>query len=145
METHLSKFVERLESLSPSEHEDIVSVLYELTEEIDNEKYVEKVIPNIFEFMERNPLADIGSPGPLVHLVEKFYPNYVEELKASIARKPTIHTIWMLNRILNSNLSESERTSFLQLLFKAQTNKQADQSAREEAKYYYEYQMVNNG
>lgn len=95
--------------------------------------------------MERNSLMDIGSPGPLVHLIEKFYPNYVDELEASIVRKPTSHTLWMLNRILNSNLSENERASFLELLLQAQTNEIADQNAREEAKHYYEYQLENDG
>ena len=52
--------------------------------------------------MERHPLTDFGSPGPIVHFVERFYKKgYEEELLLSLKRMPTLHTVWMLNRIIN--------------------------------------------
>ena len=50
--------------------------------------------------MEDFPEADFGQPGPLTHFVEGFYKSgYEELLYQSIKRKPTLHTIWMVNRI----------------------------------------------
>lgn len=53
--------------------------------------------------MERHPLSDFGIPGAIVHYVERFYENgYEDLLAASIARRPTLHTVWMVNRIKNA-------------------------------------------
>ncbi len=41
-------------------------------------------------------------PGPLVHFLEAFYPAYSDALAESIERIPTVHTLWMVRRILNS-------------------------------------------
>ena len=52
--------------------------------------------------MEEFPDADFGQPGPLTHFVETFYSNGYEELLCqSLKRRPTVHTVWMLNRIIN--------------------------------------------
>jgi len=54
------------------------------------------------DFMEEHPEIDYGTPGPLVHFLERFYKKgYEEQLVLSIRRKPTCHTIWMLNRLIN--------------------------------------------
>jgi len=141
MNKDLENFVERLDSLNPADGADIVDFLYELTEEIENIEGVEQVIPNIFEFIERYPEVDIGSPGPLVHLIENYYPQYVDYLISSMKRKPTANTVWMINRILNSKINADERKNYLQLLLQAQANEQADHYAREQAKHFYDYQV----
>lgn len=54
-------------------------------------------------FMERHPLSDFGIPGAIVHYVEQFYKNgYEDLLVASVVRRPTLHTVWMINRIKNA-------------------------------------------
>lgn len=56
----------------------------------------------LLQLMERHPLTYFGSPGEIVHFVETFYKKgYEEKLIASLKRTPTVHTIWMLNRIIN--------------------------------------------
>ena len=84
--------------------------------------------------MERHPLTDFGSPGPIVHFVETFYKKgYEEELVNSIKRKPTLHTIWMLNRIING---ADNKEYYLSLLKKIYENKSYDKEIREEALYF---------
>ena len=54
--------------------------------------------------MERHPLSDFGIPGAIVHYVERFYKNGYEDLLiSSVARRPTLHTVWMINRIKNAD------------------------------------------
>jgi hypothetical protein len=36
----------------------------------------ERVIPDLSEFIERLPDSDLGSPGPIVHTIEKMRGSY---------------------------------------------------------------------
>src|SRR5712671_5533785 len=64
----------------------------------------------ILRFMESNPGLDLGSPGPLVHFVERFYGNgYEQKLIDSLQRKPTPHTVRMLNRVINGTNDPAEK------------------------------------
>ena len=84
--------------------------------------------------MERNPLIRFGSPGAIVHFLETFYKKgYEEELVDSIKRKPTVHTIWMLNRIINGT---DNKEYYLSLLKNIYENKLYDNEIREEALYF---------
>lgn len=76
--------------------------VYELTNKIKLENNPQEYFPKIFEVMENHSDLDYGMPGPIVHFMESYYKNgYEEELIESIKRKPTAHTVWMANRILN--------------------------------------------
>jgi hypothetical protein len=72
------------------------------TEELAETTTAFDAVEPILQLMERNEDADFGMPGPLVHFVETFYrEGYEEKLLESIERKPTPHTLWMLNRLIN--------------------------------------------
>ena len=59
-------------------------------------------MPLLF-FMERHPLSVFGMPSAIVHYVEQFYKKGYEDLLiASVIRRPTLHTVWMINRIKNA-------------------------------------------
>jgi len=65
---------------------------------------------SLFDLLERYPDAHFGSPGPIVHFLEKFFPGgYEVELIASVRRRPTSHTVWMLNRLANGTLGDDRR------------------------------------
>lgn len=54
-------------------------------------------------FMERHPLSDFGVPGAILHYAEQFSgKGYEELLIASVMRRPTLHTVWMVNRVKNA-------------------------------------------
>ena len=88
------------------------------------------VIGPVLRFMEEHPSVDFGAPGALVHFLERFYrKGYEEELIASVGRKPTPVTVWMVNRLLNGTKSEEERAVLLKLLEQVLINPLADSGA----------------
>ena len=97
----------------------IEELIRELEAQIDSDDYAEvqenclaqiqaeglglSAVEPLLLFMERHPLSDFGIPGAIVHYVEQFYKKGYEDLLAvSVARRPTLHTVWMLNRIKNA-------------------------------------------
>ena len=95
-------------------------------------------IPELFAFIERLPDSDLGSPGPIVHALERM--NYVDELEASIRRRPTPLSIWMVNRVLNSSLPRERRQCFIDLLASVEAHPRANDAARSEARDFIEFQ-----
>lgn len=69
---------------------------------------IEAVMP-LLGLMERHPMDDFGMPGAIVHFVERFYKNGYEELLiGSVKRRPTMHTVWMLNRVMNGSENKND-------------------------------------
>lgn len=72
-------------------------------------------------FMERHPLNDFGMPGAIVHYVEQFYKSGYEDLLiASVTRRPTLHTVWMINRIKNAGENSDRYRKVLQDILEKQ-------------------------
>ena len=72
-------------------------------------------------FMERHPLSDFGMPGAIVHYVEQFYEkDYEDLLIASVIRRPTLHTVWMINRIKNTSENPDKYEKILNDILKKQ-------------------------
>lgn len=81
----------------------------------------------ILRFMEEHPSADFGTPGALVHFIEKFYRHgYEERLLQSISRKPTQHTVWMLNRVINGTKVPATKQVFVEAMVRAKSHPLAD-------------------
>lgn len=75
---------------------------------------IEAVIP-LLKIMERHPMDDFGMPGTIVHFVERFYKNGYEELLVdSIKRRPAMHTVWMLNRVMNGSENKKDYLKIMQ-------------------------------
>jgi len=92
----------------------------ELTSEWTSKNVGVEAIEPILKFMEINPAIDYGTPGPLVHFIERFYgKGYEDELINSVSRKPTQHTIWMLNRVINGTKESVLKDKFISILNKA--------------------------
>jgi hypothetical protein len=93
-----------LAKLAPDDDDTaLVEKLYDLTDSLQEVEDPERVYPSIFEFMENYPSAETGSPGPLVHFIERSFPGGYERLSMdSLRRKPASHTLQMANRLLNS-------------------------------------------
>lgn len=92
---------------------------------------IESVEP-ILRFMEQQPDLDYGSPGPLVHYVEQFYrKGYDDLLRESVERRPTAHTIWMLNRLINGCRLEDARQPLVELMKKSRVHQLIDKRTAE--------------
>ena len=122
------------------ENDELIIKLYDVVDLIENEHDISDAFESIFKFFEKHVNSDIGSPGPLVHLIEKFYPKYINNLILSLKRNPTFTTIHLLNRILNSKLEQNTRTEYIKILELIANSKTIDLEISNEAKQYYEHQ-----
>ena len=86
--------------------------LYQLFEGFRSLRDRHRAAPAMFSLLERFPDAEFGSPGPLVHELEAI-PGYLPLLHGSVRRQPTYHTIWMVNRLLNTKLASDQRETWL--------------------------------
>jgi hypothetical protein len=114
--------------------------LYELLESFSSLPDRGRAMPAMFALLEAYPEADFGWPGPLVHELEAL-DDYEAELRRSLRRKPTYTTVWMVNRILNSDLSEERRQDWLSELHAVCAHPGAPPDAKEEAREFLDYQL----
>ena len=146
MHPALQQFILDLGQLSPSDDDSgLAFQLHDLTASIENCEGALEVVPHILAFFERYPNAEHGTPGALVHFIETLYPAYVEHLVSSVERKPTPHTLWMVNRILNAKIEPALRHSLINLLEKSALHPLADNSARQEAAQFAKRHLENAG
>ena len=115
----------------PERLEQLTDALLELPER-------QRAVPELFGVMERLQEADLGSPGPLVHALERL--DYVEELVESVRRLPTVLSVCMVNRVLRKEQAPERRTLFLELLGHAARHPEATYGAREDAKHFIQLQ-----
>ena len=134
MET-LNSIIQKMEA-GMQDNEDFETVMMDCMEEIEeNYNQLDSVQP-LLRLMERHPLTDFGSPGPIVHFVERFYKKgYEEELLLSLKRMPTLHTVWMLNRLINGT-DQAEVYFYLDILKGISENASYDKEIREEALHF---------
>ena len=132
MET-LNNIIQKME-VGMQDNENFETVMMDCMEEIEeNYNQLDSVRP-LLRLMERHPLTDFGSPGPIVHFVERFYKKgYEEELLLSLKRMPTLHTVWMLNRLINGT---DQAEVYLDLLKEISENASYDKEIREEALHF---------
>lgn len=121
-----------------------ISETQSLLERID-EKFsisdVHVIIEFVLEIMENNSCLDFGSPGPLVHFMEKYYGRgYEDLLLKSLERKPIEHTVWMANRILNDPQFKG-RQQLLQTLKSSVKKENLDDSTRAEILSLLRFQL----
>lgn len=128
-----------LEVLTENIKKEDFEAIYEILNIIKEEGsmlYIEWIL----HFMEENPKIDYGMPGPLVHFMEKKYKKgYEKLLLESIKRKPTEHTVWMLNRILN-DVNLEDRNVYMDVLKAIVKDSKYDEELRSLAKEFLEYQ-----
>ena len=87
-----------------------------------------EAVEPILRFMELHPDIDYGSPGALVHFMERFYgQGYEEALLASVARRPTEHTTWLLNRLINGEQEPSAKGMLVNAMHGIAAHPEADE------------------
>lgn len=133
----MATIAERLRD-APKGCDDYVDYLSESLAAADSDDIDDGTFSEAFHFIERNAHADLGSPGPLVHFIERHYPRYCRHLVESVERHPTTHTLWMLNRILNGRPSDEERAELLKLLAAIAGSEGADPELRQQSRRFWE-------
>ncbi|HWE04694.1 MAG TPA: hypothetical protein VG326_19970 [Tepidisphaeraceae bacterium] len=97
-------------------------------------------IPAMLRVFERNPEAtNLGEPGPLVHAIEEA-PGYEQALAASLDQAPSYYAVWMINRILSSELPPDVRSAYIGILRQTADNESAPWSVRATAKEFLGFQ-----
>ncbi len=109
------------------------AVCTELAERDDPQRWA----PLLYALMERLDEADLGSPGPLVHTLEACG-GYRPLLAESLRRKPSPLTVWMANRVLNTDPPDTPQ--WLDLLHRATEHPAASAQTRADARSVLEYQ-----
>jgi hypothetical protein len=76
-----------------------------------------EAVEPVLRFMESHPTLDYGAPGALTHFIERFWRHgYEEKLLASVRRRPTEHTTWLLNRVINGEKDEAVRGTYIAVM-----------------------------
>ena len=122
-------------SFMPTGNEvDDVGRLYDLTDAIESAGLAADLTPQLLTVFERNPNADLGSPGPIIHCIETTGMDaFVPHLVASIRATPTWMTLWMAERCLHSYPPSNLLELLLSALRSIHTNSGVPKELREEA------------
>lgn len=114
---------------------------YQVCDLLEKADCKEKYIPCILEIMEKNPLAEWGIPGSLVHFMESCNAGIYERLlKESVKRCPTTQTLFMLNRVCNVK-SGSERNEYIEIFKSIAESGFSENNISETAEELLEYQL----
>lgn len=121
-------------------NDDFIDNSYDIIDEIEERDDAFDAVEPILRIIEKNPDADFGKPGPLVHFVERFYKmGYEEQLVESLKRCPTKYTLWMLNRIINDSKGD-RKVYFINILNNIISNSNIDNEVLLLAKHFIELQ-----
>ncbi len=116
--------------------------LFELCEEVIEINDSTAFVPVFFRTMERLDGVDLGTPGPLVHSLERWPGSYETLLARSIQKRPVSLSVWMVNRILNSKPPDSDM--WLGLLRDVADSPTASAETIAEANLFIEHQIEAN-
>ncbi len=132
-----------LDAFVPSEESEDVEQLHQYVVPLAAFPPAERLpaVPAILNLIERFPDAEFGAPGPLVHELEAI-PGYENLLMGSLQRQPAGLTVWMANRILNSELVPNVRATWLSILTDVLRHPNASEATKEVASEFLEHQIA---
>jgi hypothetical protein len=141
----MNEYIEEIESFIKIhnvlvEDEEFETLMYGIAEKLTSHNVDLECVEPILKLMEKYPCLSFGSPGALTHYMEKFYKKGYEQLLVqSVKRTPTVHTLWLLNRLINGADTETVKI-YVAILYQVYQNASNPQEVRDEAKHFYEYQ-----
>lgn len=135
----ISEILSEISRISFEYGEADIQEMYEICNRIETLHNPRAILPHLFSWFEKFSAYDVGSPGPFVHFIEGSN-DYHELLLESISRKPTVITLWMVDRLVNSAVNSSDRDKWLQVLKASFDNPLADEDARQSAIDFLTYQ-----
>ena len=135
--------VTELNRLSVSGYEDYTQLdrLDELMALLQQNHDGEVACEALLDVLERHPQVEFGTPGQLVHTIESYSGHYEELLMASLDRRPTFTTVWMLNRLTNA-ASGHERSKLVDKMNRLRSHPLADEQAKVAAEDFYRFQTT---
>lgn len=107
---------------------DYLQRLSKLTDLLLNEENKEEALPLLFGILERFPEEELGSPGPLVHAIEKCF-GYEEILFESLERQPSTLSVWMVYRLMKYDANPLYREKLKKVLIHPKAGEQTKEDA----------------
>ena len=77
-------------------------------------------------------------PGAMVHFAESFGEEYKPLLISSLKKRPSMHTVWMLNRCINGSANKDE---YIALLKEISELTDIEKEIRDSAEDFYKFQL----
>ncbi len=105
---------------------------------MDKNNSSEVLATTLINFIAENPHLEFGSPGPVIHFLER-KGHYESELIHATYKKPNWYLLWMLNRCIND--SSEYRDEMLKALKFTAERTDIDDSIAEDARDFYEFQL----
>ncbi|MEC7840304.1 MAG: hypothetical protein VX777_09730 [Chlamydiota bacterium] len=105
-----------------------IEIFRELTDDLFKNKNPESALAAMFGILERYPDEELGSPGPLVHAIEKCA-GYEHMLFESLKRQPGTLTLWMLHRLIKYD----PRKEYVDVLRSVIDHPKASEQTKEDA------------
>lgn len=106
----LDEIIKKMEAQIDTD--DFEYIQEECMSEIEKKDLGLSAVEPLLQFIERHPVSDFGMPGEIVHYLESLE-GYEDKLVDSINRRPTLHTVWMINRIKNTGENYEKYTKIL--------------------------------
>jgi len=103
----ISKFIE--------ENSDYV--LDDIEDEVEKfkSKLDSSIVKDIFILFEKYSSFHFGIPGSLTHFIERLEDTYKKELVSSLKRFPTVHTLALLQRVVNGTNVVEQREIYINI------------------------------
>jgi hypothetical protein len=95
------EIIERLNNI-PMDESHFVAAIYDALRDVEQVDDPKNFFPLAFKYMRERNTADFGIPGPLSQFIEKYFPEYVNDLADSLRIMPTEPTLFLARRIFNS-------------------------------------------
>ena len=136
MNNELKTILNQMESCI--EDDEITYEFDDLIEKISDLNLGSASIEPLLFFIEEHPLVDFGFPGTIVHYLERFYKQgYEEKLIDSLNRRPTRHTVFMINRLINGTTHKEE---YLLLMNAIIHRNDVEQEIKDDAQEFLDFQ-----
>ena len=116
---------------------DYLAQLRRLTDQILSCDHPEQALPAMLAVIERYPDEELGSPGPLVHAIEKCS-GYEEALLVSVERCPASLTVWMIYRLY----CKEPQSRYLNALKGVLTHPKASATVQEDAQIFLSWSSL---
>lgn len=137
----IEKYINEIkESIIKNEFHEKIGIILEKIDKVENSHYSVKPLIKI---IQENPEFDFGNPGEIVFFLEKYdEEKYDKILVESLMEKPTEHTVFMMNRIING-ASEEKKSEYIELYMKILCDNRINDELKNIIKEFLEFQKGN--
>ena len=138
----IEKYINEIkESIIKNEFNEKIGIILEKIDKVENSHYTVK---SLIKIIQENPEFDFGNHGEIVFFLEKYdEEKYDRILVESVMEKPTEHTIFMMNRIING-ASDEKKSEYIELYMKILCGNRINNDLKNIINEFLEFQKRND-